>query len=665
MRRAKALTDAWDAAARRPANWLPVDASALTAAQRLRFRRRKRALELYLSTDRPIAEVLACAGLSRTELYRIVGRAFEARPDGDPVGYLACLPHLSVKPYTRTTTSGRGAAGRFAQFLAAHPDVRDDLDAWILGRRAPGPAVVRGRQVKQIWLAFREVCHSRGLDLATDYPFCNRDGGREAVRRYAVRRRATDAVAGARVVHGDAAGRLAAGGAARTPESVVAPYELVQLDGHRIDAVFTVRVPDPAGEPVELPMARPWLLVLIDAASRAVLGHALSLRENYCADDVLRCVASSMTPWTPRELPGTAMPYAPGAGLPNGTVAGCERRLFTTLQLDNAWSHHAGRVQTRLIGMGVTEIVTNPPASPRSNAIVERFMRTFEAAGFHQAPNTTGSEPSDPRRRDPDRAAARLGIDLEDLENLVDLVMCSYNAEPHAALSGRSPLDSLRDRLERGRDLVRRARPSDPDGLGLFEQEHGVTIRASLAHGHRPHVTFRYARYTSEVLRLRGDLAGRRATLRVDARDIRRGHLFLEAGECVGEVHVEARWASHPHGADTRAVIARLVKDGKLAAAASRPLADYYAWLARRARMSRPERNALLRLQRELEVSNADDGAVPLTVPGPDAGPPTTPPMDPPPGRTDPPREASPGRLAAFRPRRGRRPIVLTTTLLD
>ena len=485
------------------------------------------------------------------------------------------------------------------------------------------------------------------------------------MRRYAVSLRASDPVAAARVVHGDAAARLGAGDAARSPDPVVAPYELVQFDGHRIDAVFTVRVPDPAGDPVDLPLARPWLLVLIDSASRAVLGYSLSLQENYSADDVLRCVASSMTPWTPRELPGTAMPYAPGAGLPHGAVAGCERRLFTTLQLDNAWSHHAGRVQARLIGMGVTEIVTNPPASPRSNAIVERFMRTFEAAGFHQAPNTTGSNPSDPRRRDPDRAAVRLGIDLEDLENLVDLVVCSYNAEPHTALSGRSPLGYLTDRLERGRDLVRRARPSDPDGLGLFEQEHGVTIRASLAHGHRPHVTFRYARYTSDALRLRRDLAGRRATLRVDGRDVRRGHLFLESGECVGEVQVEARWASHPHGADTRAVIARLVRDGKLAAAASRPLADYYAWLARRSRMSRPERSALLRLQRELRLQDADDGAVPLAAPGPDAGPSANSPAGSLPGPTDPSADPSPGRLAAYRPRRGRRPIVLTTTLLD
>ena len=334
MRRAKALTDAWDAADRLPANWLPVDASGLTVAQRTRFRRRKRALELYLSTDRPIAEVLACAGLSRTELYRILGRAFEARPDGEPVGYLACLPNLPVKPYVRTTASGRGVAGRFAQFLAEHSEVREDLDAWILGRRAPGPAVVRGRQIKQIWLAFREACRARGLDLELDYPFSNRDGGREAVRRYAVNLRAGDPVADARVVHGAAAARLAAGGAVQPPEPVVAPYELVQLDGHRIDAVFTVRVLDAAGEPVEMPLARPWLLVLIDAASRAVLGYALSLRENYSADDVLRCVASSMAPWTPRELPGTAMPYAPGRACPTGrspaASAACSRRCSST-----------------------------------------------------------------------------------------------------------------------------------------------------------------------------------------------------------------------------------------------------------------------------------------------------------------------------------------------
>lgn len=596
MRRLPAVADGWDLDARLPANWLPVNPDGFDSAKRERFRRRKRALELYLGSDVPVSEVVRRAGISASELRRVVARAFLARPDGEPVGWLACVPGYHVKAYERSAGTVQGTAGRFACFLADHPALRERLDAWALGKAPLGQTMLRGRSIKALWLVFRDACAEASLDPAAEYPFTNADGGREAVRRYVVRLRATHFNDAARVRHGAASGRLAAAGAAPMPTPAAArPYARVQLDGHRLDTAINVRLQDPLGNDIDCPLSRVWLLVLMDVASRAVLGYALALGENYAADDVLGCIACALEPWSPRELPPGSIAYPAGAGLPSGVLPGGAWRIFDTLALDNALAHHALWLQRRLIDVGALEIITHRPAAPRSNAILERFFATFEAMTLHRWPTTMGSGPNDPRRRSPEKAAARLGVELEDLRHVVDVALATYNATPHVALSGRSPLDYLAYRIERGHDLVRHAPKRTLAGLGLFDRDFPVTVRADTALGHHPYVTFRHVRYTGEAIAPRLDLRGAKAVLRIDTRDLREGWLFDAGGVCLGRVGAEPRWRLRAHDLTMRKAIFRLVREGRLHADSARPVSDYLDYLARRAPLGRRERNRLLR----------------------------------------------------------------------
>ena len=577
MRRLGELEQAWDAAAREPGSWPPVNPSALDAAKRERFRRRKRALELYLDTDLPVAEVVRRSQLSGSELRRLVRRAFTALPDGTPVGWLACLPGHRVKRYERTAPAVLGGAGSFERFLTDHPALREALDAWALGRKPVAQGPVRGRGIKALWLAFRDACAAAGIDPATSYPFTNADGGREAVRRYVGRLRDAHFGDAARVRHGDAGARPVATGAAvaATTSQAVRPYALVQLDGHRLDTVLNVRLQDALGVEVDLSLSRLWLLVLMDVASRAVLGYSISLSDNYGADDVLECVACAFEPWTPTALAPGTIAYPPGAGLPSGVVDGAAWRAFDTLLLDNALAHHSTQVQQRILDAGALEIVTHRPAAPRSNAILERFFATFEAMTLHRWPTTTGSGPDDPRRGKPERAAARLDVGLDDLRTVVDVALATYNATPHAALAGRSPLDYLRYRQARSLDLVRHVRHRTLAGLALFERDFAVTIRADTALGHRPHVKFRHVRYASDAIASSLGLRGTKAVLRIDTRDLRSGSLFAADGRCLGRVEAEPRWRLRAHDLTVRKAIFRLVRDGKLAADSLRPVSDY------------------------------------------------------------------------------------------
>jgi hypothetical protein len=63
-------------------------------------------------------------------------------------------------------------------------------------------------------------------------------------------------------------------------------FEVVEFDGHKIDLRITVRVIDPFGFKTLLELTRIWILVLLDVASRAVIGYKIALSKEYNKDDV-------------------------------------------------------------------------------------------------------------------------------------------------------------------------------------------------------------------------------------------------------------------------------------------------------------------------------------------------------------------------------------------
>lgn len=595
------INETWSAECRDPNGWPPVHPGNLSRPKRDRFERRKLALDLYLTSPIPVTEVLVRAKMQSSELRRLINRAFTPSADGRPFGYHACIPGYRIKPYERKQDGGRGHAGRFDQFLRTHPKVREHLDNWALGRKKIGETKIRGRSYKRIWQAFRALCDDLGINVNTQYPFTNRDGGREAVRRYCTRLKTAHEMAGIKVDYGDAAGYLATsstGFAARPPG--LRPYSEVQLDGHRLDTALVVRLDGADGEWVDVPMSRIWLLVAIDVASRAVLGYSLSLSENYTSEDVLDCIQSIYKPWAPFELPTDRIHYHAGGGLPSGVISVCAGRAFDRLRMDNAWSQSSAWTQQRIIASGANEVTTNQPKRPRSNAIVERFMRTFEESSLHQFPTTTGSGPNDPRRRSPEKAAKQLLVTFEDLQIVTDVTIANYNIAPHMSLNGLSPLEYIQRRIDRGRDFIRHVSDQDRDGVHLHEVEYPVTLRRNAKQSHRLSFKFLHVRYSSEDLMARADLDKRRAIFRTNLNDLRTGIVFLDDGTCLGPVQADMAWMAQPHSFRIRRAIFKLIREKKLQSDSMAPISDYLKYLADEAPTGRKERNRLLDVRRRV-----------------------------------------------------------------
>lgn len=617
MRKLDNIGHAFDRESRNPANWPSVNTAAFSEEKRHRFNSRKRALDLYLHTTLPNSEVLKRSGLSCSGLKRLVRRAFTVLEDGSPAGYLACIPDYRLKSYTRTDQSNAGKAGQFSLLLENHPEIKDQLDKWALGKAKINGAAVRGKHIDQIWRDFKSLCDEAGL-CDTDYPLTNHDGGREAVRRYCKKRRQENFIASSRVEFGDEAGRLAAQGRTGGKDEMrlpLRPYERIQLDGHKVDIILTIELTDEHGELVQLPISRVWLLVAIDTASRAVLGYSISLLENYSSEDVLECVSNSLSPWSPRDPGDAPVKYAQSGGLPSGVIDECAWRCFDVLQYDNAYAHISRFVQERLIAAGINEVQTNRPASPRSNALVERFNKTFEAMSLHRLPMTTGTGPKDPRRGLPEKSAVSYEIRLEDLELITDITIANYNATPHEALRGRSPLDYIRLQLTAGRSIPRYTTSKSIDGLKLFERDFEVTIQSNSSQGHRPSIKFKGVRYTGEAIEHRPDLAGCAAFFRVNIRDIRSGTVFLRDGTCLGTIHAEISWMALPHSIQVRKAICKLVKQSKLSIDTDFPVAAYMKYLKRRSLKSKKSRNKLLTVQRQSKEAVNDPNVMPPPLP--------------------------------------------------
>jgi putative transposase len=577
-------------------SWPSVDTSGFSPIKLKKFKQRKRALDLCISSSNSQKQISSMTGLSISEIKRVRSRAFTASEIGDPWGYLACIPHLNLSGYIKKTSLSEGYAGNFTLFLDKNPEIKKSLDAIALGKSTASHVAVRGKYYKRIHTSFIKLCDEAGIDTTWEYPFCNQDKGLGAIRDYCIKLKDQHFTQGAKVDYGDDVGCLAQHSMLQAGNHrAYRPYDLVQLDGHKIDTELTVKLLDEIGDIQYLPLSRIWILALIDASSRAILGYSLSLYLNYTLQDVQECIASSFRDSSSEGIPG----------LPNTEIDECSSRIFDCIKLDNAYSHTSAWLQETLIDYGVQEVITNRPQRPRSNAIVERFFETFEETTFHQFPTTTGNEPKDPRNRKPAKAAEKLVVQLEDIEVACQLAIERYNKCPHSSLNGRSPLEYVQYNINNHADFIRTISLSGHTKDFLFKRKFAVTIRGDKSQGHYPYIQFKNAKYTSVGLKKSTDLIGRKATFETNITDIRKGKLFLDDGRFIDELEVDKIWAAHKHSLKDRQTILKLARQKKISFDFSSPVPAFLDYLAERSLTSRKDRNAHIRVQRESEINNS------------------------------------------------------------
>ena len=553
------------------ANWPGVDISDLPAVTRDTFRARQDALRRYLKGE-PLVRIEQTTGVARQQIYRLLKRCATRHTDGRIYGWRALLPHLRTVSYTRTraVAAGRsgkfgGAAGAMNQLLERYPELEARLQRALTQHELHISASDRLIGLRNVHRQF--VAHCRELGLTQrHYPLNQDQLGLRALGQ-AIRRLATCSFTDA--AHAAGATRV---GPLRPPDGWPDPapiqraFEAVEFDGHKLDIRLRVRLKDPRGLDHDIEIGRCWLLVVLDVATRVVLGWRLALAAQYDRYDVMQAFIHALQPKRKRKefvIPG--LRYATGAGFADEIVPAATYAVWDVLRFDNARAHLAEDSVLMLTETLGCIADAGPVAEPNERAYIERLFGTVASSLSQRLPGSTGKSAADVRRvlSDP-RGKTELLVSADELDELLDVCIANYHASPHAGLGDRTPLEALAQSIVQERGALRMLPELYQRNLHLLQPPYTCTIRGNPRRGVRPYISFYNARYSSAVLGEGTRLIGTTLQIHFDPDDVRVVFAYLPSGEELGPLTAARPWNMTRHSLRLRQLISRLHRTQQL-----------------------------------------------------------------------------------------------------
>ncbi len=582
--------------------WPKVLESALNDNEKDVFYRRKRAIEEYIQKNRTLAEIKQATGIYQNEIYRLLYRCLTLDNDGEIYGYKALIPGFRIKNYTRKIPAENSSnlVGAFTKLLDQYPQLEEFLfNIHFYPQKVSLPK--RKRKKYEIWRAFKNECKKLGIK-DYEYPFCTFDQARRSVERHLAQLEKEFFTKGAAIQGGKDAARHARRtgfGPANILKHLLRAYEVVQLDGHKIDGIFVIGIETPDGLIVYKQFSRIYILVLIDVATRAILGYHLSLSGDFNELDVLKCIINALAPWKPIKFTIPVLYYHKDAGFPSGIYERAAWACWDTLQYDNARANLSNLVKAKLQRTIGCSINVGPVATPEYRPHIESFFKSLEEMLYHRLPNTTGSSEDDPRRNDPEKKACEYKMTYRHLQEFTEYAMADYNRKPLAALHSLSPLKAMEQRLQQ-MIPVRVLHPSKRKEMQAVCMEKQVTIRGNIKEGKRPYIQFLNAIYSSDILSQASEMIGTLINIVIDVDDLRSVEAYLPDGSHLGYLHARGIWGITPHSLETRKEINRLIDDEMFEYNSGEDIINSYElYLVEKARKNKGARKKLQRVREE------------------------------------------------------------------
>ncbi|MFC0403091.1 DDE-type integrase/transposase/recombinase [Paraburkholderia rhizosphaerae] len=545
--------------------WPTVASAELDDAARRDFEARRHAVVRFAAGE-SVATIEQATGVNRRQLYRCIERAMLPHPDGRPFGFRALVPYMRIAEYVRIRDirvhgerGCRGAAGALSQLFERHPE----LAGWLVLQVKQRKILLRQidtngrlrtclRGLQSLHDDFLRQCRAVGL-TAADYPF-NTAG--HAIRSLSRHLTAEMLRSFGTAAHLAGASHLKGlprqDDEAATP-AATRPYQVVEFDGHRLDIRLKVVVRDPLGFEHEFEMERVWLLVIIDVCTRAVLGYHIVLAREYSRYDVIKTIEKALEPHRPRTFTIAGLAYGTHDGFPSQRLPELAYVTWEWMRLDNAKANLASETLTALCEFVGCLADAGPKYSPDERPYIERFFGTIASRLSSRLPGYTGSHPRDLRRAlaDP-KGDLRLYVSIDELEELVEYAIASYNGTPHSGLNNATPLEAI-EYFVRGRQtMVTWLAEHHRHSLCLMQSARRCRVRAYLGQGVRPHINLHGVRYTNSVLATSAHLIGHYLLIYLNADDLRCVRAFLADGTELGVLDAQGAWRVVPHNLKLR-----------------------------------------------------------------------------------------------------------------
>lgn len=553
-------------------DWPQVDVSALSADAASVFCARRTALEMFVSEPiLSLHSIQKITGVDPKTVYRLFERCLEKHSDGRIFGFRAAIPYARLKDYERKqridpvqSANGTGLSGAFGLLLQQHPELEEHLKTEAKKRHKPITAAneVR-RSIRRIHKRFLEECRKVGVK-ANEYPFNQEQAGIRSLSEYFRRFDNSTFDSSARSKGAGRVRQAAPENMEQAPPATKA-FEVIEFDGHKLDLRITMRLTDPLGLDHLVELNRIWILVLLDVASRAVIGYKLALSKEYNKDDVASAFQAALTPFKPRTYKIPNLEIRKEGGFPSAVFPETQYACWHWLRFDGAKCHLAADTLARLNQIVGCWPDNGPAAEPDERPFIERFFSVISKNFAHRLPGTTGNDPNSLERAlsDP-KGDLRLLVELDELEDMVEVALGDYNGQAHDGVSGRTPLEAMRQLLNRDKGFLRTLPIVVRQNLCLLQEARLVTIHGNSGNGVRPHINFLNVRYTSNVLSNGVNLIASKLRIYFDVRDIRTVKAFFEDGTELGILTAAAPWCYTPHSLRVRSEIFRLKRLGKL-----------------------------------------------------------------------------------------------------
>ncbi|WP_144516560.1 DDE-type integrase/transposase/recombinase [Bacillus sp. WP8] len=560
-------------------NWPKVLVDHLDEEHKEIYLKRKQAVELYLEGNTSLREIHNSTGISRKRIRMFTQRCLELDENSNLWGFRALIPYKKTLEYKRKNFNSKCLAGVFELLLETYPSIKDVIHDYSQKNNSIN--------YKTLHKKFLNACRSEGL-TPIDYPFNTETMGYKALQRYIKK---IKKIALSNNVENFYQSPI-----------ITRPFQRVQFDGHRIDAVIAITFKTPEGDEVVEIMNRIWLLVIIDVATRAILGFHLCLNKEYSANDVLYCIKNAVIPRGRRKLSIPGLKFSNRGNFPSEYLEEAKWGVWDEFLYDNAKANLSNIVRDRLTQIIGCSVNAGPVRVPERRGIIERFFKTLEDTGYHKLPTTTGSHPKDPLRKNAEQKAVKYRLTAEQLEEVTEVLIANYNATPNEGVNNLTPLEVLEQRLSRGMS-VRKISEEKRNEVVFFHMKVERTIQGNKVKSRKPHINFEGVKYSNEILSRSYELIGTKLTLLINMEDLRTVQAFLPDGSEFGVFTAFGKWGVTPHDLKTRKMINKLRKRKMIhLLQEDDPIDVLTKHLEKEARKNKNSRNTLATLNRYIET---------------------------------------------------------------
>lgn len=550
------------------------------------FRRNKQAIDMYVF-NRSLSDIKKETGLGIDWIRNLFNKCLEIDSDGEIRGYRGLVKYLRIKRYQRVATlpeqnefnaEKSGFSGAFMQLLGKYPEELTTLiESSVLKQRRGAEGVPES---KISWRALQSqilsLLERKGVKK-NEYPFNTRTKGYGAISTLGRSLLFKNPSKFIRARFGVNAARTSGIGKGYRPLiEPVGPYQILELDFHKLDTAATVDIETPYKGTISATIPRWWVGYVVETFSKAIISSSDSFEKQTTESCVLDLIDAAVCPPEALERLRSYSECRDGCWLPNQLMHNLAFHGWDILKLDRAWAHRGENVVSSLIATVGCVVCFSQPRAWWMRATVERSFLELTARCIQRLPTTTGSGPSDTRKNDPDKQALSLRFSRNEICDLVVKDVRRENESPKEGVFWESPLDCLRRCQSMDTYFPRPL----PEGRRMDRPTQWVRVRAKIeanpSKGVAPCLRVHRTRYRGPNLASAWNLIGQSVQLEVCRKDIRIARVVrLADGSRLGSVEPERRWMKHQISWQSFLIIQKYGYYKKFANSVSDPVSQY------------------------------------------------------------------------------------------